>query len=169
MAPNTHRGLFSICHFVFTYKHNLKTKAHKWTFYLSNNCSTNENVYFLGWSCMWGTIVKLRIQTCYATSFRYNILLVIILVTKELQVINGCSTIQMTALLWEMSIFCVRAGCEILLASYGSKHVFQSLSSTPFVRTITHITWKLLVMYKLSAHWMTALLSDTFFVWFKVA
>ena len=44
----------------------------------------------------------------------------------------------MTALLSEMSIFYVRAGCEIQLASYGSKHALQTLSGNPFVCTYKH-------------------------------
>ena len=44
----------------------------------------------------------------------------------------------MTALLSEMSFFCVRGGCEIQLASYGSKHAWQSPSDKQFVHTYTH-------------------------------
>ena len=56
----------------------------------------------------------------------------------KLQVVYRRSTYWMTALLWEMSMFCVRAGCEIRLVSYSSKHASQSLSNKPFVRTYTH-------------------------------
>ena len=65
-------------------------------------------------------------------------------------------------LLSEMSIVCVRAGCEIQLVSYGSKHALQSLSNKQFVYTC--ITWKLQVMYGCSAYQITALLSETFLV-----
>ena len=50
---------------------------------------------------------------------------------------DGCSTYQTTALQLEMSIFCVRARCEVQLLSYGSKHVSQSLSHKPFVGAST--------------------------------
>ena len=39
----------------------------------------------------------------------------------------------MPALLLEMSIFCVRAGCTIRLVSYGAKHALQSHSDKQFV------------------------------------
>ena len=51
------------------------------------------------------------------------------LLTRILLVICGRSTYQMTALLSEMSIFCVRTGCEIWMASHASKHASQSLSN----------------------------------------
>ena len=44
----------------------------------------------------------------------------------------------MTAVLSDMSIFCVRAGCKMQLASYGSKNALQSLSDKPFVHTDMH-------------------------------
>ena len=67
-------------------------------------------------------------------------LCVLILVTQKLQVVYGYCTYWMT----KMSIFCVRAGCEIQLASYGSKHVSQSLSSKPSVQLciLTHKSCK---------------------------
>ena len=39
----------------------------------------------------------------------------------------------MTALLLEMHIACVRAGYEIRMVSYTSKHASQSLSDKPFL------------------------------------
>ena len=50
----------------------------------------------------------------------------------------GPSTYQMTALLSKIFIFRVRAKCEIWFASYGSKHVSQSLSIKPFVNSYIH-------------------------------
>ena len=41
---------------------------------------------------------------------------------------------RMTALLSAMSIFCIRAGCKIQMASYASKHALQSLFDKLFVR-----------------------------------
>ena len=43
----------------------------------------------------------------------------------------------MTAVLLEMCIMCVKAGCEIWLTSYVSKHTSQYLSDKPFGRTYT--------------------------------
>ena len=44
----------------------------------------------------------------------------------------------MTALLLEISIFCVRAGCDIRLVNYGSQHLITALSNKPFVGAYTH-------------------------------
>ena len=52
--------------------------------------------------------------------------------------ICGCSAYQTTALLLEMSIFCVGARYEIQLASYGSKHASQPLFDNQFLPTYTH-------------------------------
>ena len=71
-------------------------------------------------------------QTPIATTFRYDILCVLTLVTPKQQVVCGRSTFRMTALLSEMSIICVRAGYEVRMASYASKHASQSLSDKPF-------------------------------------
>ena len=65
----------------------------------------------------------------------------------------------MTALLSGMSIFSVRARCKIRIAIY----TFRIYS------VLRHITWKLQVVCGHSAYWMTAILSDTFYVWFRVA
>ena len=64
---------------------------------------------------------------------QYDIVCVLILITKKLQVICRRSTYRTTALLPEMSIFCVRAGCEIRMVRYASKHALQSLSDKPFL------------------------------------
>ena len=100
--------------------------------------------------------------------FRYNTMCLITLITWKLQVVYGCSTYWTTALQLEMSIFCVRTECEIWLVSYGSKHALQSVSDKPFVCTYMH-NLKLQVIHGCSAYQTTALLFETFFVWFRVA
>ena len=70
--------------------------------------------------------------------FRYNILCVLMFITWKLQVVYGCTTYRTTAPLSVVSIFCVRAGCEVRLASYGSKYAWQCLYDKPFVHTYTH-------------------------------
>ena len=80
-------------------------------------------------------IGKLWIQTCITTSFWYDILCVLTLVTRKLLVICRCCTHQTTALLLEMPIFRVRAGCEIRLVSNGFKYSLEFLSNKPFVNT----------------------------------
>ena len=160
MGPSMHHEDFPICHFVRNYTHNSKTKGRMRTFYLSNNCSTIGHINSLGESCMQDTIGELYIQNRITTTFRYNILCVLTLVTQKLQVLCRRSTYQTTVLLSKMSIFCVRAGWGILLVSYASQHTLQSLSNKPFVS---------MQLYGHFTYWTTAKLSETFFVWFRVA
>ena len=70
-----------------------------------------------------------------------------------------------------MSISCVRAGLEIQMASYASKHASQSLSDKHFYAysVLGHITWKLQVVHECSAYQTTVILSEIFFLWFRVA
>ena len=68
-------------------------------------------------------------------------------------------------------LFFVRAGCEWQMARYGSKHTSQSLSNKPFVHTYTQnlkTSGHTVYMYGCSAYQMTAILLETFFVWFKI-
>ena len=99
-------------------------------------------------------------------------LCVLALVTRKLQdVYKRCTcTYWMTAVLSEIPIFCVRAGCKIWFVSYmySSKHSSQFFPIN-YLCVLTRITWKLQVIYGCSARWMTALLLDTFLVWFRVA
>ena len=87
---------------------------------------------------MQDTIGDLWSQTRIASPFGYDILCVHTLVTRKLQVVCGRFTYRTTTLLSEMYIFCVRAGCDIGMAIYASKHASESLSYKPFVRTYTH-------------------------------
>ena len=75
--------------------------------------------------------------------------LIHVLVTRKLQVVDGRCTSWMTALLSEMSTFCVRAKCEMQMVSYGSKNASKFLSYKPRtytynVKTTCHI-WLLLM------------------------
>ena len=79
-------------------------------------------------------IDKLWVQTRIATIFHYDIVYVLSLIIRKLQVVCGRSTYRMTVLHSEMSVFYVRAGCEIPMASYTSKRASQSLSDKPFLR-----------------------------------
>ena len=65
--------------------------------------------------------------------FRYDILCVLTLVTRKLQVVCRRSRYRMTVLLSKMSIFCLSTRCEIRMARYASKHSLQSLSDKPFL------------------------------------
>ena len=100
--------------------------------------------------------------------FPIQYLCVPILVTWKLHVVYEYCTYWMTALLMTISIFCVRAGCKTWLVSYGSKHSSQFFQIS-HLYALTRINWKLRGIYGRSAYRMTALLPDTFLVWFRVA
>ena len=76
----------------------------------------------------------------------------------------------MTALLSEFSIFCVRAEGKIWMARYASKHASQSLPISHFCvySALRNLTWKLQVICGSLAYWTMAILSETFFEWFRV-
>ena len=122
---------------------------------------------------MWDTMGELWIQTDIATTFWNDILCVLTLLTQKIHVVYGCSTYWTIALLLEMSFFYVTVGCEIWMLTYGSKHAPQSLSISHLcICTCTYcrcITWKLQVICGRSTYRMTGMLSETFFVWFRVA
>ena len=69
----------------------------------------------------------------------------------------------------KMFIFCVRAGCKTWLGSYVSPNAHPSFFPISNLCILTRMTWKLQVIYGCSAYRMTALLSMTFLVWFRVA
>ena len=56
MAQITHGGLLSLHLVVHTYAHNLKIKGCIRMLYLTNDCSTIEDIYFLGYNYMQDTI-----------------------------------------------------------------------------------------------------------------
>ena len=117
------------------------------------------------------TIGELWTQIRIATTFGYDILGVLTLVKRKLQVARGRSTQRTTALPSEMCILCVRVGLEMQVASYASKHASQSLSNRPFYvySALRRTTWKLQVVRECSAYQNAAVLSKTFFVCFRVA
>ena len=149
----------------FGYAIFLKTKSRIRMVHLLNHCSTVEDIYFLGWNCMPGMIGKLWIQTRIATCFWYDIYvdLYTVLVTQKLQVVYECCTYQMTAVLSEISILSVRAGCKIWLLSLAPNTHHSSLGK-PFVHAYTQFD-----NYNLHVVYTTALLSGTFLVWCRVA
>ena len=74
----------------------------------------------------------------HRTSFQYDILCVHTFITPKLQVIYERSPYEMTVLLSEMCIICVRPGYKVQLVSYGSKLPSHFLFGKPFVHTSTH-------------------------------
>ena len=116
------------------------------------------------------TISKLWIQTHIATSFWYNILCILTLITWKLQVVHGCSTYRMTDILSEMSIFFIKLNARYnWWVMIPNMHRSLFLISHLCVLTHIHVTWKLQVTYRRSAYWMTALLLKTFLVCYGVA
>ena len=87
---------------------------------------------------MQDTISELWIQTGITATVVYDILSVLTLLTQEVQVACGRFTYRTTALLSEMYISSVRAGCKIRMASYTSRHASESLCDKPFLRAYTH-------------------------------
>ena len=92
------------------------------------------------------------------------------LITQKLQVVYGHCTYWMTALL-EMSISVleldVRYDWQVMVPNLHHSYFLIS-----HLCVLTCITWKLQVIYGLygrSAYWTTAILSETFIVWFRVA
>ena len=89
-------------------------------FYLSNNSSTMR--YLVSELELYVRYYQqVMTSNTHCNPLRY-IFVVLILITQKVQVINGRSTYRTTALLLEMTIFCVGAGYEIQLVSYDSKH-----------------------------------------------
>ena len=90
---------------------------------------------------MWDTIGELWIKTRIETTLRYVVLCLLTLVTRKLQVVYGRSIYRMTALLSQIPIFCVRAGFEIQMACYASKHVSQYKPFFYEYSVLRRITW----------------------------
>ena len=122
----------------FSLRRNTKTVWRIRMIWTPNNYSTIRDFLFLGESYIQAKISELWPQTYIAASFWHTILWVLTHITWKLQGVQRCSTHWTTALLSKMFTVWVKAGCEIWLASYGSKHVLQSLSSTPFVHPSMH-------------------------------
>ena len=100
--------------------------------------------------------------------FSIQHLCMLTLVTWKLQVAYGCCTYRMTAWVSEMSIFAlkldVRYDWRVMAPS-----TCCSFFSISHLCVLTHITWKLQVIFGRSAYQMIALLSETFLAWFTVA
>ena len=89
--------------------------------------------------------------------------------TGRIRMFYMYSTYRATALLLEMSIFWVRAVCEIKISElWLQTHIADSFWYN-ILRIITLITQKLQVVYGHSTYWMTALLSRMPVFWVKAA
>ena len=127
MAPNARHVGFTVRHFVHNYMHNSKTKGRTRMFYLHVHVSNDRVVLYVRYSR------RVMDPNTYRNTLRYVVLCVLTLVTRKLQVVCRRSTYRRTALLSQMSIYCVRAGFEIQMASYASKHASKSLSDKPLL------------------------------------
>ena len=83
MVSNTCPGLFSICHFVHAYMHNLKTKSHY------KDALPNEQLLYYRRYLFSG----LELPLCVLTH-----------ITWKLQVIHGLSAYRTTVILWRHSL-----------------------------------------------------------------
>ena len=135
MASTTRRGDFPILHFVHNCRHNSKTKGSIRTFCLWNDCPTIRYLF----SCLdlyarydWRVMdTNMHRKHFLMGHFVHNY-------TRNSKT-TGCmeiSTYQMTVLLSEMSIFCVRTRCDIWMVSDAFKHASQSLSDKPFFHIV---------------------------------
>ena len=89
---------------------------------------------------------------CNLFSIRH--LYILTLITRKVQAIYRRYTHQMTAVLSEVSVFCLKAGCKIRLVGYGSKHSSQFFSYKPFVHNYT------LNLKTTSYIWSVSILND---------
>ena len=93
------------------------------------------------------------------------------LITQKLQVVCGHCKYGMTALILEMTIFCVIELDERYdwwVTPPNMHHSLFPISHVCVYSELRRITWKLLAIYGRSAYRTNAVLSETFFVWFKV-
>ena len=109
--------------YVCTYAHNFKTTGCIWTFYISNNCSTIGDVYFLGKSCMWNRYDSwVMVLNMYHSLFPICHLCALICITWKLQVVYGCSAYWITTLLSEAFLAWFKVKWEIWPESYSPRH-----------------------------------------------
>ena len=117
---------------------------------------------------MWDAIGELRIQTRMATFFLEDILCILALITWKLQVVYGPSTYEQ--LLYSQE-------CLLAVLELGARFDWQvtapntdrSFFLLRHLCVLTYITWELQVLFEDSAYRRTALLWETFLVWFRVA
>ena len=119
--------------FIFFLTHNSKTVQCIRTICTPNDCSTIRDFRSLGQRCNQAKIDELWLQTHIVDSFLYAILCIFTCTTESFKdrirtfyLLNDCP-------ISEMSIFLVRAVCEMRRASYGSKYASQAFSSITFL------------------------------------
>ena len=144
---------------------NLITKGGRRTFCLSNYCFNIRDLYSIVWDIY--EVRSMSYESKHRTQPPSNtpFCAYLTLVTQKLHVKFWCSRYWMTALRSEMSIFCVKGRCKILVAKYASKCASQSLSISHFCvnSVLRHITWKLQVICGSLAYRATAIVSEAFF------
>ena len=117
---------------------------------------------------MWAKISKLWLHTCITVSYQSAILCTFTRITQKVHIIHGCSTSTRTVLLSEMPLFWLE-----LYVSYDWRVMAPNMHCSLFpichLCVLTRITWKLPVIYGRSSCQTTALLSNTFLVWNRVA
>ena len=121
---------------------------------------------------MWDKIGELWFQTRIITSFWYNILCVLTLITQKRQVIH-CIWMFHISSAWLLCYWrCLFPVLE-LDVRYDWWAITPNMHHSPFsisnLYILTRITWKLQVIYEHSAYWTTPLLLKTFLVCIRVA
>ena len=131
MAPKALRVGFSVCHFVRNYTNNSKTKGRTRKFYLSNDYNRG---YLLSWLELYVTYQgRVMNPNSHRRHFEIGRFVGTYTNNSKITVCMRTFSYRTTALLSQIYILCVRAGFEIRMASYASKHVSQSLYDRPFL------------------------------------
>ena len=98
MVPNMQCGLFSLHHFVHKYMHNSKKVVQVYSTFRTTVYYRN---YLLSELEMYARYEWQLIQTCIATTFQYDVLCILTLITIKntgriwiLCILNNCSTIR---------------------------------------------------------------------------
>ena len=111
-----HHNLFLMWCFVRNYPHNSNYRSYidvlhiEWLLHY--------------WRCLF-SVLELDVRYDWwvmAPNMYHSHLCILAHITWKLQVIYGCSTYRMTALLSNTFLVCLRVAWEFLLESYGSKH-----------------------------------------------
>ena len=119
---------------------------------------------------MQDTMGELWVQTHIATTFWYNILCILSLITRKLQ--SYVDVLHIELLLYYRRCIFSLLGLDVryeLWVTLPKTHYSLSTSHFCIYSVLRHITLKLQVICGRSAYWTAAIISETFFVWFRVA
>ena len=103
-----------------------------------SNLNTKQLLYSQKFPVFWNRVAcDLRLMSYefkhLLQSLQYGTMGILTQITQKLPAECGYSAHRTTALLLNMSIFWIIVRCDIRMASYGLKHVWQSLSDMSFI------------------------------------